>query len=115
MAGGEFRLGTASIYMAQGDSFRPCRKSRICVNTWTRFRRPQRRSPSTAAAFIVSARGKLGLVVHPLNACDIWCCRNTETTGHAMAPSATPHERMLVGVPVSGGALHGLLDLGPCL
>ena len=55
------------------------------------------------------------LVVHPLNACDIWCCRNTETTWHAMAPSATPDKRMLVGVPVIGGALHGLLDFRPCL
>src|SRR3954468_16808731 len=54
-------------------------------------------------------------MVHPLNACDIWCCRNTETTWHAMAPSATPNKRMLVGVPVLGGALHGQLNLGPCL
>src|SRR5947209_10798367 len=53
------------------------------------------------------------LVLHPLNACDIWCCRNTETTWHAMAPSATPNKRMLVGVPVLGGTLHGQLNLGP--
>ena len=32
-----------------------------------------------------------------------------------MAPSAPPHERMLVGIPVLGGTLHGPLDFGPCL
>src|SRR3954471_21871582 len=32
-----------------------------------------------------------------------------------MAPSAPPDKGVLVGVPVIGGTLHGLLDLGPCL
>ena len=30
-----------------------------------------------------------------------------------MAPAAAPDERVLVLVPVFGGALDGLLDLGP--
>src|SRR5690349_20432955 len=76
---------------------------------------PAARTPSATAYAVVSTCPHDDQVVHPLNACDIWCCRNTETTGHAMAPSATPNKRMLVGVPVIGGALHGLLDLGPCL
>src|SRR4051795_11944672 len=54
-------------------------------------------------------------MVYPLNQCDFWCCCGTETTWDAMAPSATPDKGVLVGVPVIGGALHGLLDLGPCL
>src|SRR4051812_24012861 len=61
MAGGEFRFGTASIYMAQRDNIQPNRTSQMRVITWTRFRRPQRHFLSTSAAFIVSARGKLGL------------------------------------------------------
>src|SRR3954447_10378136 len=61
MAGGEFRFGTASIYMAQRDNIQPNRTSQMRVTTWTRFRRPQRHFLSTSAAFIVSARGKLGL------------------------------------------------------
>jgi hypothetical protein len=32
-----------------------------------------------------------------------------------MAPTASPDERMLVPVPVGGGAFNGLLDLGPGL
>src|ERR1700748_89009 len=55
------------------------------------------------------------LVVHPLNACDIWCCCDTVATWHAMTSSATPDKRMLVGVPVLGGTPHGLLDFGPCI
>src|SRR3954466_13653740 len=63
MAGGEFRFGTASIYMAQRANIQPNRTSQMRVTTWTRFRRPQRHFLSTSAAFIVSARGKLGLSV----------------------------------------------------
>jgi hypothetical protein len=33
----------------------------------------------------------------------------------AVSPSATPEERVLVLVPVRGGALDGLVDLGPGL
>src|SRR3954465_1482992 len=61
MPGGEFRFGTASIYMAQRANIQPNRTSQMRVITWTRFRRPQRHFLSTSAAFIVSARGKLGL------------------------------------------------------
>ena len=32
-----------------------------------------------------------------------------------MAPAAAPDERMLVLIPVGGGAFNGLLDLGPGL
>jgi hypothetical protein len=32
-----------------------------------------------------------------------------------MAPAASPDERMLVLIPVGGGAFNGLLDLGPGL
>src|SRR3954452_23188023 len=45
----------------------------------------------------------------------LWCCCDTETTWGAMPPSAPPDKGVLVGVPVIGGTLHGLLDLGPCL
>src|SRR4051812_27882277 len=65
MAGGEFRFGTASIYMAQRDNIQPNRTSQMRVTTWTRFRRPQRHFLSTSAAFIVSARGKLGFTASP--------------------------------------------------
>src|SRR3954452_11037766 len=63
MPGGEFRFGTASIYMAQRANIQPNRTSQMRVITWTRFRRPQRHFLSTSAAFIVSARGKLGLAL----------------------------------------------------
>src|SRR4051812_13011136 len=53
------------------------------------------------------------LVVHPLNECDIWRGSDAETAWRAMAPAAAPDERVLVLVPVFGGALDGLLDLGP--
>src|SRR3954451_23991512 len=55
------------------------------------------------------------LVVHPLKQYEVRRCCDTETTWHAMAPSATPDKGVLVGVPVIGGTLYGLLDLGPCL
>jgi hypothetical protein len=32
-----------------------------------------------------------------------------------VVPTASPDERMLVLVPVGGGAFNGLLDLGPGL
>src|SRR3954453_23565714 len=60
-------------------------------------------------------RMNYALVVHPLNQCDFRRCCDTETTWDAMAPSATPDKGVLVGVPVIGGTLYGLLDLGPCL
>src|SRR5689334_11224206 len=66
MVGGELRFGTASIYMAQGDNIRPSRTSKICAVTWRRFRQLQGHFSSTAAAFIVSARGKLGLTYNRL-------------------------------------------------
>src|SRR5215218_5815746 len=54
------------------------------------------------------------LVVHPLNDCDIWRGSDAETARRAMAPAA-PDERVLVLVPVCGGTLDSLLDLGPGL
>src|SRR3982751_616903 len=55
------------------------------------------------------------LVVHPLNQCEFWCCCDTEATWAAMTPAAAPDKGVLVGIPVVGGTLHGLLDLGSCL
>src|SRR4051812_45285913 len=55
------------------------------------------------------------LVVHPLNECDIWRGGDAETARCAMAPATAPDERMLVRVPVGGGARDGLLDLRPGL
>src|SRR5215218_4560371 len=60
-----------------------------------------------------ASRVRRGLVVHPLNECDIWRSSDAETTRRAMAPAAAPNERVLVLVPVFGGALDGLLDLRP--
>src|SRR3954469_23324735 len=56
---------------------------------------------------------KSSLVVHPLNECDIWRGSDAEPTRRAMPPAAAPDERVLVLVPVGGGTLDGLLDLGP--
>src|SRR5918997_521767 len=54
-------------------------------------------------------------MAHPLNECGIWRRGDTEAARRAMAPTAAPDERMLVRVPVGGGALDGRLDLGPGL
>src|SRR5215212_9257769 len=53
------------------------------------------------------------LVVHPLNECNIWRGSDAETARRAMAPAAAPDEWVLVLVPVCGGTLDGLLELGP--
>src|SRR3954447_14495027 len=55
------------------------------------------------------------LVVHPLSCCDIWHGGDPGAARGAMPPSAAPDERMLVLVPVRGGAPDGLFDLGPGL
>src|SRR3954469_17356280 len=69
------------------------------------------RNPWGSAPAMLGRR--VALVVHPLTECDIWRGRAAETARRAMAPAAAPDERVLVLVPVFGGALDGLLDLGP--
>src|SRR5271157_1729410 len=61
MAGGEFRFGTASIYMAGGEPIRLSCTSHKRVITWLRFCEVGSRFSRTSAEFIVRARGKLGL------------------------------------------------------
>src|SRR3954454_4227075 len=68
---------------------------------------------SGVAAFTKTALASISLVVHPLNECDIWRGSDAEPTRRAMPPAAAPDERVLVLVPVGGGTLDGLLDLGP--
>src|SRR3954453_18458933 len=71
--------------------------------------------PQILAQVSVAAHLATYLVVHPLNQCDFWRCCDTEATWAAMTPAAAPDKGVLVGVPVIGGTLHGLLDLGPCI
>src|SRR3954451_16888931 len=52
-------------------------------------------------------------MVHLLNECGVWRGSDAETERRAMAPAAAPDKRVLVLVPVFGGALDGLLDLRP--
>src|SRR3954463_13003039 len=110
MAGGEFRFGTASIYMAQRDNIQPNRTSQMRVITWTRFRRPQRHFLSTSAAFIVSARGKLGLATAQIrNQCgaNVWSClmRGRELTkGELIMTAWQAIARLLSGSSVLSGS-----------
>src|SRR3954454_8136553 len=55
------------------------------------------------------------LMVRPLSYCDIWHGGDPGAARGAVPPSAAPEERVLVLVPVRGGAPDGLFDLGPCL
>src|SRR5690349_6696789 len=55
------------------------------------------------------------LVVRPLNQCEIWEGGHAEAARRAMAAPSPPDEGMLVLVPVGGGLLDRLLDLGPGL
>src|SRR5205807_2527374 len=50
------------------------------------------------------AAGQGALVVHPLSCCGIWHDGDPGAAGGAVPPSTAPDERMLVGVPVRGGA-----------
>ena len=53
------------------------------------------------------------LVVHPLSCCGIWHDGDAGAARDAVAPSAAPEEGVLMRVPVCGGTLDGLFDLGP--
>src|SRR4051795_4699577 len=55
------------------------------------------------------------LVVHPLSCYGIWHDGDPGAARGAVPPSTAPDERMLVRVPVRGGAPDSLLDLGPGL
>src|SRR3954463_7099807 len=55
------------------------------------------------------------LVVHPLSCCGIWHDGDPGAARGAVPPSTAPDERMLVRVPVRGGAPDGFFDLGPGL
>src|SRR3954452_20347171 len=54
-------------------------------------------------------------MVYPLSYCSIWYDGDPGTARGAVAPLAPPEERVLVHVPVHGGASDGLFDLGPSL
>src|SRR6186997_2886601 len=61
MAGGEFRLGTDSIYMAEyGQTDPPCTSIKYYI-TWLRFRRISGRVPSDSSGLVVKRRRKLGV------------------------------------------------------
>src|SRR5580692_10463871 len=62
MAGGEFRFGTASIYMAKQKPIRFPGTNHQSVITWPRFGQFHDHSAGISAGLIVSTRGKLGLV-----------------------------------------------------
>src|ERR1700734_726873 len=64
MAGGEFRFGTASIYMAKGEPIRCSGTNHDVVITWPRSGCCSGHSARTFASLVVSARGKLGLGSH---------------------------------------------------
>jgi hypothetical protein len=55
------------------------------------------------------------LVVYPLSYYGIWHDSDPGATRGAVAPSATPEKRVLVLVPVRGGAPDGLFNFGPGL
>src|SRR3954465_14376438 len=55
------------------------------------------------------------LVVRPLSYCGIWHDGDPGAARGAVPPSMAPDERMLVRVPVRGGAPDGFFDLGPGL
>src|SRR3954463_6052376 len=55
------------------------------------------------------------LMVHPLSYCGIWHDGDPGAARGAVPPSTAPDERMLVRVPVRGGAPDGFFDLGPGL
>src|SRR5690348_6719365 len=55
------------------------------------------------------------LVVHPLSCSDIWYGGDPGAARGEVPPSTTPEERVLVRVPVRGGAPDGLFDLRPSL
>src|SRR3954454_6581102 len=48
-----------------------------------------------------------------INKYGLWRGGDAEPARRAMAPATAPDERVLVLVPVGGGTLDGLLDLGP--
>ena len=54
-------------------------------------------------------------MVHPLSCCGIWHDGDPGAARGAVPPSTAPDERMLVRVPVRGGAPDGFFDLGPGL
>src|ERR1051325_4831006 len=54
-------------------------------------------------------------MVHPLSCYGIWHDSDPGAGGGAVPPSTAPQERVLVLVPVRGGASDSLLDLGPSL
>src|SRR5271166_2480610 len=61
MAGGEFRLGTDSIYMAEyGQTGLLCTSLKYYI-TWLRFRRISGALPSDSSGLVVKGRRKLGL------------------------------------------------------
>src|SRR3954453_14196031 len=55
------------------------------------------------------------LALHPLSCCDIWHGGDPGAARGAVPPPAAPEEGVLVLVPVRGGTLDGLFDLGPGL
>jgi hypothetical protein len=55
----------------------------------------------------------LNEMVHPLNECDIWDGGDAKTARRTMAPPGSPDERVLVSVPISGGALAGTWSVSP--
>src|SRR3954463_12664353 len=73
------------------------------------------RASSGSALNLQSAtkRANSSLVVHPLSCCGIWHDGDPGAARGAVPPSAAPEEGMLVRVPVRGGTLDGLFDLGP--
>src|ERR1700722_12360030 len=64
MAGGEFRFGTASIYMAKQKPIRFPGTNHQSVITWPRLGQFHNHSAGISAGLIVSTRGKLGLTRH---------------------------------------------------
>src|SRR5215208_5689049 len=83
---------------------------------WTTVAADQSASPDTDWCTTRTDRVKTRcLVVHPLSYCDIWYGGDPGAARDAVPPSAAPDERVLVRVPVLGGAPDGLVDLRPSL
>ena len=99
MAGGEFRLGTDSIYMAGYEHGRPLRTSLKIEITWLRFGRQSGRKLSFSKGLIILPSRKLGLNVLRCRA--LWPTVCGAASAACRIAEAAPVERSLPKSPTS--------------